>query len=376
MTELKPSLNELKSPLSTDPNSYAHFRSLGESGLLLPPISLGLWHNFGAEVFNGAGEHDLVEREPADPKLQREILRGAYELGITHLDLANNYGPPAGSAESVLGEILATDFKNLRDELVITTKAGYRMHRGPYGDGGSRKYLLSSLDQSLKRLGLDYVDIFYHHRQTPDTPLAESMGALASAVKAGKALYVGVSNYNASNLRKAHQLLADEGISLIANQVSYSMLNRHIEKVDATPAVDAVSSEESVIEVAKELGIGIVAFSPLQQGLLSDRYLAGIPSGSRATQGVFLKEQQAQDSSYLAKAEALNEIAKSRGQSLAQLALAWVLRDQETLNSDFKVTTALVGASSLKQLRENHAALNNPVFSSNELEQIDQILAS
>lgn len=355
----------LESPAGYDPESYAHFRRLGRSGLVLPPISLGLWHNFGRERFDGGSEHDQVERPKADFQTQRDVVCAAFEGGVTHFDLANNYGPPAGSAESVFGEILRRDLAGHRDELVITSKAGYRMWPGPYGDGGSRKYLLASLDQSLTRLGLDYVDIFYHHREDSETPLEESMGALAHAVTSGKALYAGVSNYSPQKLREAHSILSSLDVPLVVNQVSYSMLNRHVEQ-----GSDEAGADASLLDTAAELGVGVVAFSPLQQGLLTDRYLDGVPERSRAAQGVFLKDSSATDPEYLERVRALNEVASARGQSLAGLALSWVLRHDV-------VTTAIVGASSVKQLQANLAAGGRevPPLSSDELARIEEILA-
>lgn len=353
----------ITSAVTRDENSYSHFRRLGTSGLLLPPVSLGLWHNFGRERFDGGSEHDDRERPAADFEVQRAIVRAAFEAGVTHFDLANNYGPPAGSAEEVFGEILRRDLSGHRGELVITTKAGFRMWPGPYGDGGSRKYLLSSLDQSLVRLGVDYVDVFYHHRQDDSRPLEESMGALAHAVKCGKALYAGISNYSPDRTREAAAILRELGVPLLVHQASYSMLNRHVEK-------DAGAG--SLLDVAKDLGIGVVAFSPLQQGLLTDRYLGGVPERSRAAQGVFLDKDDALDPAYLEKIRALNDIARGRGQSLAQLALAWVLRDTV-------VTSAIVGASSVEQLHTNLAAVGpnaeSGELSDTELAAIEDVLA-
>jgi L-glyceraldehyde 3-phosphate reductase len=311
------------------------YRRCGRSGLKLPAISLGLWHNFG---------HD----RPLET--QREITRRAFDLGITHFDLANNYGPPYGSAEENFGRLLATDFKPYRDELVISTKAGYDMWPGPYGDWGSRKYLLSSLDQSLGRLGLDYVDIFYSHRFDPETPLEETVGALDSAVRAGKALYVGISSYNSTRTAEAVRLLRELGTPLLIHQPSYSMLNRWIE-------------EDGLLDTLEEAGAGCIAFSPLAQGLLTDKYLKGVPEDSRAAQGKSL-DPDTLDDDRLGRVRALNEIAGRRGQSLAQLALAWALRDA-------RVTSVLVGASSVKQLEDNVGALGNLEFSSEELTEID-----
>jgi L-glyceraldehyde 3-phosphate reductase len=311
------------------------YRRCGRSGLKLPAISLGLWHNFG---------HD----RPLET--QRDITRRAFDLGITHFDLANNYGPPYGSAEENFGRLLATDFKPYRDELVISSKAGYDMWPGPYGDWGSRKYLLSSLDQSLGRLGLDYVDIFYSHRFDPETPLEETVGALDSAVRAGKALYVGISSYNSERTAEAARLLRELGTPLLIHQPSYSMLNRWIE-------------EDGLLDALDEAGAGCIAFSPLAQGLLTDKYLTGVPADSRAAQGKSL-DPHTLDDDRLGRVRALNAIAGRRGQSLAQLALAWALRDS-------RVTSVLIGASSVKQLEDNVGALGNLGFSSEELTEID-----
>ncbi|MGY5764142.1 aldo/keto reductase [Brachybacterium sp. DNPG3] len=330
--------------MSTDaysPAMYRHdhmpYRRAGRSGLMLPPISLGLWQNFG---------------ENREPQALRTIVRRAFDLGITHLDLANNYGPPPGAAESNIGRILAEDFQHHRDELVISTKAGYPMWDGPYGDGGSRKYLLSSLDQSLKRLGLPYVDIFYHHREDPQTPLEETMGALATAVTSGRALYVGISNYSPERTREAAAILDDLGVPLLIHQPSYSMFNRHI--------------ENGLLETVDELGIGIAAFSPLQQGLLTNRYMSGVPQDSRAAgSSPFLSERQVEDPDYQKRVRGLSDIAHERGQSLAQMALAWALRHQQ-------VTTALVGASSVSQLEQNVRTLEKLDFTAEELTRIDE----
>ncbi len=311
------------------------YRRSGRSGLKLPAISLGLWQNFGGDA--------PLER-------QRAIVRRAFELGITHIDLANNYGPPYGSAEENFGRILVKDLAAHRDELVISTKAGYDMWPGPYGEWGSRKYLLASLDQSLKRMGLDYVDIFYSHRFDPDTPLEETMGALDTAVKHGKALYAGISSYSAERTREAKAILGRMGTPLLIHQPSYSMLNRWI--------------EPDLVEALKEEGIGCIVFSPLAQGMLTDRYLNGVPEGSRASRPGSLSQAMLSEEN-LARIRALNEIAKRRGQTLAQLALAWVLRDPV-------VTSALVGASSVKQLEDNVAALDNLELSKEELAEIDR----
>lgn len=306
----------------------------GRSGLKLPKISLGLWNNFGTD-------------RPVDT--QRGILRRAFDLGVTHFDLANNYGPPGGSAESNFGRILSEDFRQHRDELVISTKAGYDMWAGPYGEWGSRKYLLSSLDASLGRMGLDYVDIFYSHRPDPDTPIEETMGALASAVQSGKALYAGISNYNPEQTRAAHAALADEGIHLLIHQPRYNVFDR-------TP-------EDGLLETIGELGIGCIVFSPLAQGLATNRYLNGIPTDSRVAEGRWMNQQNISES-YLERAKALNDIAEARGQSLAQMALSWVLRQPQ-------VTSALIGASSVRQLEDNLAAASAPQLTASEIAQIE-----
>ena len=307
----------------------------GRSGVLLPAISLGLWHNFG---------HD----RPLDTS--RAILRRAFDLGITHFDLANNYGPPYGSAEENFGRLFRSDFVPYRDELIISTKAGYDMWPGPYGDWGSRKYLLASLDQSLARLGLEYVDIFYSHRFDPETPLEETMGALHAAVRSGKALYAGISSYSAEKTREAAAIMHDLGTPILIHQPSYSMLNRWI--------------EPDVLDVLGEQGIGCIVFSPLAQGMLTDRYLDGIPSGSRASQNTSLSPDLLTEQT-LAKIRALDEIASRRGQRLAQTALAWVLRDA-------RITSALVGASSVDQLETNVATIDNLDFTADELAEIDR----
>ena len=318
------------------------YRRTGRSGLDLPALSLGLWHNFG----------DVNPLET-----QRAVLRRAFDLGITHFDLANNYGPPYGSAEENFGRHLAQDLRPYRDELVISSKAGYDMWPGPYGDGGSRKYLLSSLDQSLRRLGLDYVDVFYSHRPDPSVPLEETMGALHTAVTSGRALYAGISNYSPSATREAARILADLGTPLLIHQPSYSMFNRHVEQV-------AEGETESLLDAVGDLGIGMIVFSPLAQGLLTGRYLSGdVPAGSRAATSRFLSAQQIGDT-YLARARALNEIAGARGQSLAQLALTWVLRDP-------RVTSALIGASSVAQLEDNVAALRAEPLTAEEIAAIE-----
>jgi L-glyceraldehyde 3-phosphate reductase len=311
------------------------YNRCGASGLLLPAVSLGLWNNFG---------HD----RPLDSS--RAIVRRAFDLGITHFDLANNYGPPYGSAEGNFGRLLAQDLAPYRDELVISTKAGYDMWPGPYGDRGSRKYLLASLDQSLRRMGLDYVDIFYSHRFDPDTPLEETMGALDTAARQGKALYLGISSYSAAKTREAAAILRSLGTRLLIHQPSYSMLNRWIE----AELLDTLESE----------GVGCIVFSPLAQGMLTDKYLDGIPQGSRASRESSLSPDLLTDET-LAKIRALNEIAGRRGQSLAQMALAWTLRDP-------RVTSTLIGASSVGQLEANVAALDNLEFTPEELAEIDR----
>jgi L-glyceraldehyde 3-phosphate reductase len=311
------------------------YKRVGRSGLKLPAVSLGLWNNFGND-------------KPLEN--QRAILRRAFDLGITHFDLANNYGPPAGSAESNFGRILAEDFRPYRDELIISSKAGYDMWDGPYGEWGSRKYLLSSLDQSLDRLGLDYVDIFYSHRPDPETPIEETMGALATAVTSGRALYVGVSNYDPEQTLAAQKALAAHGIPLTIHQPRYSMFDRHI--------------EDGLFPVLDQVGAGSIVFSPLAQGLLTDRYIQGVvPEGSRASEGRWLQPGAIGDT-YLQRVRGLTEIAQRRGQSLAQLALTWVLRHPQ-------VTSALIGASSVAQLENNVAALESGPLSDEELAAIE-----
>jgi L-glyceraldehyde 3-phosphate reductase len=320
------------------PDRYdsATFRRCGRSGLDLPAISLGLWHNFG-------------DREPLET--QRAILRRAFDRGVTHFDLANNYGPPYGGAERNFGTLYARDFRPYRDELIISTKAGYDMWPGPYGQGGgSRKYLLASLDQSLSRMGLDYVDIFYSHRFDPDTPLEETMGALDAAVRAGKALYVGISSYGPERTLEAARILGELGTPMLIHQPSYSMLNRWIEK--------------ELLDVLGDLGVGCIAFSPLAQGMLTSKYLKGIPEGSRASRAASLSPELLSDQ-YLEHVRALNAVATERGQSLAQLALAWALRDA-------RVTSVLIGASSVGQLDDSLGALDNLAFSPEELSRIDE----
>ncbi len=329
-------------PYLPDASRYQHmpYRRTGKSGLLLPAISLGLWHNFGGV--------DALQNG-------RSMLLRAFDLGITHFDLANNYGPPPGSAESSLGKVLATDLKPYRDELVISTKAGYDMWAGPYGNFGSRKYLLSSLDQSLSRLGLSYVDIFYHHRPDPHTPLAESMGALDQIVRAGKALYVGISNYPAALAKEAAELLRALGTPCLIHQPAYNMFNRSV--------------EAELLSVLEQQGVGCIAFSPLAQGLLTNKYLAGIPADSRAGKpsGFLRPEHVTEDK--LRRVRALAELAETRGQTLAQLALAWVLRHPG-------MTSALIGASRVQQIEDAVGALKKLDFSGEELAQIDGILGS
>ncbi len=310
------------------------YRLTGRSGLKLPAVSLGLWHNFGDD-------------KPLE--VQRAILRRAFDLGLTHFDLANNYGPPYGSAEINFGRIMREDFAAHRDELVISTKAGWDMWPGPYGFGGSRKYLLSSLDRSLQRMGLDHVDIFYSHRFDPETPIDETMGALDAAVRQGKAVYAGISSYSAQRTAEAASILRDLGTPLLIHQPNYSLLNRWI--------------EDGLLDVLDEQGAGCIAFSPLAQGLLTDRYLDGIPEGSRAAQGKSLAEEFLTDEN-LDHIRALNEIARDRGQSLAQMAIAWTLRDP-------RVTSSLIGASSVAQLEDSLAAVRNLDFSDDELSRIE-----
>jgi L-glyceraldehyde 3-phosphate reductase len=316
------------------------YRRSGRSGIKLPAISLGLWHNFGAT------DKDNFENS-------RAMLRRAFDLGITHFDLANNYGPPYGSAEETFGQIFKKDFAPYRDELIISTKAGWDMWPGPYGDFGSRKYLLASLDQSLKRMGLEYVDIFYHHRPDPDTPMEESMGALDTAVRSGRALYVGISAYNPKQTAEAVKILRALGTPCLIHQPKYSMFVR--------------DPELGLFDVLEKEGVGSIVFSPLAQGLLSDRYLHGIPSDSRAARDFFLKKKDIGEAK-LTKIRALNKVAKHRGQTLAEMAVAWVLRDP-------RVTSALVGTSKVSQVDDNVAALKNLKFSAEELAKIDAILA-
>ncbi|MFD5104327.1 L-glyceraldehyde 3-phosphate reductase [Streptomyces cinereoruber] len=325
------------SPYLASPDRYdtMEYRRTGRSGLKLPAVSLGLWHNFGDDRALDS---------------QRAILRRAFDLGVTHFDLANNYGPPPGSAELNFGKIFAQDFAPYRDELVVSTKAGYLMHPGPYGEWGSRKYLLSSLDASLDRMGLDYVDIFYSHRFDPETPLEETMGALASAVQQGKALYVGVSSYNSEQTAEAARILKEMGVPALIHQPSYSMINRWTE-------------EDGLLDTLEAAGMGCISFVPLAQGLLTNKYLKGIPEGSRATQGKSLDPNLLSDE-VLRRLRGLADIAERRGQSLAQLALSWVLRDP-------RMTSALIGASSVAQLEENVAALGGAPLTDGELAEID-----
>jgi L-glyceraldehyde 3-phosphate reductase len=320
---------------ASDRYDRMRYRRCGRSGIRLPEVSLGLWHNFGGDV--------PLERS-------RAIVRRAFDLGITHFDLANNYGPPYGSAEETFGKLLRDDLRPYRDELIVSSKAGYDMWPGPYGEWGSRKYLLASLDQSLKRMGLEYVDIFYSHRFDPETPLEETMSALATAVSSGRALYVGISSYSPAQTREAHAILRDLGVRLLIHQPSYSMLNRWI--------------EDGLLDTLGELGVGCIGFSPLAQGVLTAKYLDGIPEGSRASRRTSLSESQLNEQT-LAKVRALNAIAGRRGQTLAQMALAWTLRDE-------RMTTTLIGASSVEQLEENVAALGRLDFTADELAEIDR----
>jgi L-glyceraldehyde 3-phosphate reductase len=326
-------------PMSYVPDSKryeaANFRRCGRSGLVLPPVSLGLWQNFGGT--------DVFETG-------RAVIRRAFDRGVTHFDLANNYGPPYGSAEENFGEILRKDFRKHRNELLISTKAGWDMWPGPYGVGGSRKYLLASLDESLQRMGLEYVDIFYSHRPTADAPLEETMGALAHAVRQGKALYAGISSYSPERTRDAYRLLQSEGIPLLIHQPSYSMLNRWIER--------------ELLATLDELGVGCIAFSPLGQGLLTNKYLNGVPENSRAmAEGSFQKKFLSDEN--LNRVRALNRLAQGRGQTLAQMAIAWVLRDS-------RVTSALIGARNVEQLDNSLDAMQRPQFSDDELREIDK----
>lgn len=324
---------------SPDPSRYEKmvYRRCGTSGLKLPAVSLGLWHNFGHDRPHG---------------LKQQICRTAFDLGITHFDLANNYGPPPGSAEEAFGQILREDFAGLRDQLIISSKAGYDMWPGPYGEWGSRKYLIASCDQSLKRMGLDYVDIFYSHRFDPETPLEETMMALDHIVRSGRALYVGLSSYNSARTREAAAILKDLGTPCLIHQPSYSMLNRWVER-------------DGLKDTLEDLGVGSIAFSPLAQGILTGKYLGGLPEGSRATQGKSLNPDVISPRA-LESVRALNEIAAARGQTLAQMAIAWVLREG-------RITTALIGASRPEQVRDCAGAINNLDFSAEELAAIDAI---
>ena len=325
----------------TNDNRYdqMQYRRSGRSGVDLPLISLGLWHNLGGvDSFENA----------------REMIVGSFDMGITHFDIANNYGPPAGSAEETFSQVLQKDLGEHRDELFISSKAGYHMWNGPYGDWGSRKYLLSSLDQSLKRLGLDYVDLYYHHRPDPNTPIEETMGALRDIVRQGKALYVGISSYRGENARKAIKTLEGMGTHCLIHQPNYSMYDRWV--------------ETDLLDILEDEGVGCIPFMPLQQGLLTSKYLKGIPEDSRAASSTgFLSRDQVTDS-VIAKSQKLNDMAQGRGQSLAQMALAWVLRDQ-------RITSALIGASRLSQIVENVKALDNLAFSQDELQEIESILS-
>jgi L-glyceraldehyde 3-phosphate reductase len=325
-------------PYTPSPTRYDKmiYNRCGRSGLKLPAISLGLWHNFGFD-------------KSADS--MRAICQRAFDLGVTHFDLANNYGPPPGSAELAFGEILRGDFRGFRDELVISTKAGYLMWPGPYGEWGSRKYVLASLDQSLKRMGLDYVDIFYSHRFDPETPLEETMGALDSAVRQGKALYAGISSYNSRRTKEATAILKRLGTPCLIHQPSYSMINRWIE-------------DDHLLDTLEAEGVGAIVFSPLAQGLLTDKYLAGVPAGSRATEDRFLKKAMLTPEN-IERTRQLDAIAKRRGQTLAQMALAWALRDK-------RVTSALIGASSPEQVADSVKALDNLSFGPDELKEIDR----
>ena len=325
-------------PYTPSPTRYDKmiYNRCGRRGLKLPAISLGLWHNFGFDK---------------SPDSMRAICRRAFDLGVSHFDLANNYGPPPGSAELAFGDILRGDFRGFRDELVISTKAGYDMWPGPYGEWGSRKYLLASLDQSLKRMGLDYVDIFYSHRFDPETPLEETMGALDHAVRRGKALYVGISSYNSRRTKEAIAILKRLGTPCLIHQPSYSMINRWIE-------------DDHLLDTLEAEGVGAIVFSPLAQGLLTDKYLAGVPAGSRATENRFLKKAMLTPEN-IERTRQLDAIAKRRGQTLAQMALAWTLRDK-------RVTSALIGASSPEQVADSVKALDNPSFTADELKEIDR----
>ncbi len=320
--------------------SAMQYQRCGRSGLKLPRVALGLWHNFGS-----------VDKK----ENMREMLFKAFDLGITHFDLANNYGPVPGSAEKNFGKIMKSDLRPFRDEMIISTKAGYDMWEGPYGNWGSRKYLMSSLDQSLKRMKVDYVDIFYHHRPDPETPLEETMGALTDIVKQGKALYVGISNYKAAETRRAAEILRANGTPLLIHQPSYSMLNRWVE-------------EDGLLDTLEEIGAGCICFSPLSQGMLTDKYLHGIPKDSRASRNQFLKKGNITPA-ILEKVAALNGVAENRGQTLAQMALSWVLRDN-------KVTTVLIGASRPEQIEDNVGIISRLHFTEGERDRIEEILST
>jgi L-glyceraldehyde 3-phosphate reductase len=327
-------------PYAAKPSRYENmkYRRCGKSGIKLPLISLGLWHNFG---------------DKDDFENSRDILRTAFDHGITHFDLANNYGPPYGSAEKNFGKIFAEDFKQYRDELIISSKAGWDMWPGPYGNFGSRKYLISSLDQSLKRMGLEYVDIFYHHRPDPETPLEETMGALDQIVRQGKALYVGVSQYSPEDTSRAYEILKKQGTPFLIHQPRYNMMDRWV--------------ENGLLDTLERVGIGSIAFSPLQQGILTDKYLGGIPEDSRAAkEGTYLNESQITED-IVEQVHKLNDIAKSRNQSLAQMAVAWLLKDE-------RITSVLIGASKVSQLKDNIHALDNLDFTEDELKRIEEIL--
>jgi L-glyceraldehyde 3-phosphate reductase len=328
-------LNGMTYLAADDRYQHMTYRRVGRSGIKLPLISLGLWHNFGDD-------------RPLEG--QRAILRRAFDLGVTHFDLANNYGPPYGSAEANFGKIFQQDFRPYRDELFLSTKAGWDMWPGPYGDLGSRKYLLASLDQSLARMGVDYVDVFYHHRNDPDTPLEETMGALDRAVRSGKALYAGISSYSPQRTAEAARILRELGTPLFIHQPSYSLLNRWI--------------EDGLLDTTAAVGAGVIAFSPLAQGMLTDKYLGGVPAGSRMAANTSLPTELLTEQN-LQRIRSLNEIASRRGQSLAQLALAWAARDE-------RVSSVLIGASSVRQLEQNIAALEHQSFTAEELEEIDR----
>ncbi|MBI8988281.1 L-glyceraldehyde 3-phosphate reductase [Corynebacterium meridianum] len=343
-----PDVQPTYQPAANRYHDGVHYRTVGHSGLKLPVVSLGMWHNFGDD-------------KPLET--QRAIIHRAFDRGVTHFDLANNYGPPNGSAEVNFGRILARDFRGLRDEMIISSKAGWDMWPGPYGFGGSRKYLMASLDQSLDRMGLDYVDIFYHHRPDPETPLEETVYALRDIVSSGKALYVGVSSYGPELLTEAAEMLAEEGCPLLINQPSYSIVNRWVEE----PGDDG----DTLLEAAADNGVGTIAFSPLAQGLLTDRYLDGVPDDSRAAAHKSLSSDMLSDEN-IEMMRSLNDIAQERGQTLAQMAVSWVLREQGPYGEQ-TVTSALVGASSVEQLDQNIDAAENLTFTGAELAAIDEI---